>query len=136
MQISERRRVDVFGKMWNNGLELKFIEVLQSEPIIWDQKHRNYKDKSLNHDAWNRLSEVMEISVPDLKKKKESLFASYRKYRKMVKDSYKSGCGEDEIYKPTWFAFEAMDSFLNPGLTPRSTINTTCIVSILYLLLH
>lgn len=66
--------------MWNNELELKFIEYFQSEPILWDAKHRHYKDKRLNHDAWNRLAELMEIEVPELKKKKESLFASYRKY--------------------------------------------------------
>ncbi|KAI8425466.1 hypothetical protein MSG28_007211 [Choristoneura fumiferana] len=67
----------------------------------------------------------MEIPVPELKKKKESLYASYRKYRKMVKDSCKSGAGEDEVYKPVWFAYGALDLFLGDGLTPRTQINTT-----------
>lgn len=116
--------------MWNNDLELKFIEHFQAEPILWDTKHRNYKDKSLNHDAWNRLGELMDKPVSELKKKKESLFASYRKYRKMVKDSSRSGAGENEIYKPIWFAYDALDSFLSDGLTPRTIINTQSSVSI------
>lgn len=115
--------------MWNNDVELKFIEHFHSEPILWDAKHKYYKDKSLNHDAWNRIGELMEIPVPELKKKKESLFASYRKYRKMVKDSCKSGAGENEVYKPIWFAYDALDLFLGDGLTPRTTINTTSNVS-------
>lgn len=122
--------------MWNNELEMAFIENFQAEPILWDVKHRSYKDKSLNHDAWNRIQEKMNIPVPELKKKKESLFASYRKYRKMVRDSYTSGAGEDEVYKPIWFAYDALDSFLNDGLTPRATINTTSRVRNLYLLIN
>lgn len=56
--------------MWNNELEMAFIENFQAEPILWDVKHRSYKDKSLNHDAWNRIQEKMNIPVPELKKKK------------------------------------------------------------------
>ncbi|KAK9873273.1 hypothetical protein WA026_021762 [Henosepilachna vigintioctopunctata] len=43
----------------------------------------------------------------------------------MVRDSCTSGAGEDEVYKPIWFAYDALDAFLNDGLTPRATINTT-----------
>ncbi|KAJ8720808.1 hypothetical protein PYW08_006273 [Mythimna loreyi] len=43
----------------------------------------------------------------------------------MVRDSYTSGAGEEEVYKPIWFAYDALDAFLNDGLTPRATINTT-----------
>ncbi|CAH1999561.1 unnamed protein product [Acanthoscelides obtectus] len=110
--------------MWDNDIELKFIEFFQAEPILWDTKHRNYKNKNLNHDAWGRIAQLMDLPIPDLKKKKESLFASYRKYRKMVKDSHQSGAGENELYKPVWFAYEALDGFLSDGLTPKITINT------------
>lgn len=54
----------------------------------------------------------------------------------MVRDSYTSGAGEDEVYKPIWFAYDALDSFLNDGLTPRATINTTSRVRNLYLLIN
>ncbi|KAF5290738.1 hypothetical protein FQA39_LY14657 [Lamprigera yunnana] len=50
--------------MWSNELELKFIEHFHSEPILWDSKHRNYKDKTLNYDAWNRIWELMDMPVP------------------------------------------------------------------------
>lgn len=48
----------------------------------------------------------------------------------MVKDSSRSGAGENKIYKPIWFAYDALDSFLSDGLTPTTIINTQPSVSI------
>lgn len=66
--------------MWNNELEMAFIENFQAEPILWDVKHRSYKDKSLNHDAWNRIQEKMNIPIPEFKKKER---ISFRKLQKI-----------------------------------------------------
>lgn len=71
-----------------------------------------------------RISEVIDIPVAKLKKKKDSLMSSYRTYRKKVRDSQRSGAGTSEIYKPIWFAFEMMDSFMGEGLTCKKTQNT------------
>ncbi|KAL1488450.1 hypothetical protein ABEB36_014921 [Hypothenemus hampei] len=109
---------------WNNDLELQFLEHYQGEPVLWDAKHRYHKDKNKNNDAWFRISSSMGIDVAGLKKKRDSLLSSFRKYRKIVKDSVHSGAGAGEIYKPVWFAFELMNSFLGEGLTCKSTINT------------
>ncbi|KAH9628618.1 hypothetical protein HF086_007823 [Spodoptera exigua] len=65
----------------------------------------------ISHDAWMRVSTVMEIPIEELKKKKDSLMSSYRSYKGKVKKSIQSGAGADDIYQPTWFAFEAMNAF-------------------------
>ncbi|KAL1492478.1 hypothetical protein ABEB36_010728 [Hypothenemus hampei] len=116
---------------WNNDLELQFLEHYQGEPVLWDAKHRYHKDKNKNNDAWFRISSSMGIDVTGLKKKRDSLLSSFRKYRKIVKDSVHSGAGAGEIYKPVWFAFKLMNSFLGEGLTCKSTINTISNVTIL-----
>ncbi|XP_050302079.1 uncharacterized protein LOC126740192 [Anthonomus grandis grandis] len=36
----------------------------------------------------------------------------------------KSGAGRDEVYKPTWFAYDTMVDFLQPVYSPRVTIST------------
>ncbi|RVE42445.1 hypothetical protein evm_012902 [Chilo suppressalis] len=110
--------------VWNNELELSLIEYFRAEPVLWDVKLKNYKNKLKQHDAWMRISTVMEIPVDELKKKKDSLMSSYRSYKGKVKKSVQSGAGADEIYEPTWFAYEAMNAFLGDTLTCKKNMNT------------
>lgn len=55
---------------WNNELELKLIECYQSEPILWQSKHKEHKNKNKIHDAWTRISDILYIPVGELKKKR------------------------------------------------------------------
>ena len=57
---------------WNNELELKLIECYQSEPILWQSKHKEHKNKI--HDAWTRISDLLNIPVVELKKKRIHLY--------------------------------------------------------------
>ncbi|KOB79173.1 Uncharacterized protein OBRU01_00964 [Operophtera brumata] len=109
---------------WSNDRELVFLECYQAEPVLWQAQHEGHKNKNKTHDAWTRISAIMEIPVPDLKKKRDSLMSSYRTYRKKVKDSIHSGASTDEVYKPIWFAYETMDSFLGEGVACNKTINS------------
>ncbi|KAJ8931017.1 hypothetical protein NQ314_016122 [Rhamnusium bicolor] len=61
----------------------------------------------------------IDFSIETLKKKKESLMATYRLLRKKVVFSARFGKGD--IYKPSWFAFKKMNSFLNT--TFKNNIN-------------
>lgn len=70
--------------VWKNETEMLFLEHYHSESVLWDAKHPYYKDKNKNHDAWRRISNVMDIEINQLKKKKDSLLSSYRFYRKKV----------------------------------------------------
>jgi len=38
--------------------------------------------------------------------------------------SNKSEAGTDQVLKPSWFAYEKMESFLKPVYEKRDTINT------------
>ncbi len=84
--------------------------------MLWDPKHPNHIDRIDVNDAWGRISEMLNIPVADLKKKKNSLMAKLRMHRRKIKAFQATGSGADDINKPIWFAFDLMNSFLGEGL--------------------
>lgn len=113
------------------------MEIYQTEPVLWDPSHRFHKDKKHLHDAWVRISEQVELSVPELKKKRDSMMATYRGHLRKIKNSQKSGAGAEAVYRPIWFAFDLMNSFLQQLYECKKTTNTETEVSLfLFLLLH
>ncbi|XP_063387072.1 uncharacterized protein LOC134680010 [Cydia fagiglandana] len=122
--IKMEKDVQIQNIQWNNQIELLFIQLYQAEPILWDVSLRDYKNKLRTYDAWSRISDILEIPVDKLQQKRNSLLSSYRAYKLKVKKSIKSGAGADEIYKPSWFAYEVLDSFLRDKDTPKKTITT------------
>jgi hypothetical protein len=55
---------------WPNEFTLKFLELYQNEPVIWDLMHLYQKDRKQINDAWVRLNGQLKFSVTELKKKK------------------------------------------------------------------
>ncbi|XP_077286545.1 uncharacterized protein LOC143911526 [Arctopsyche grandis] len=110
--------------VWSKDRELSLLECFQAEPILWQSKHKDYKKKNLVHNAWKRIGAIMCIPLTECKKKKDSLMSSYRGYKKKVKDSIHSGAGSSEVYKPIWFAYDVIGSFLGEGLHCKEMINS------------
>ncbi len=102
------------GMEWSNEMILKFLNIYENEPMIWNASHPEHKNRNAVHDAWKRIETQLgnKYSVTDLKKKKESLMASFRTRLRKVKESKNSGGGFSDEYKPAWFAYEAMARFL------------------------
>lgn len=111
---------------WPNELVLKFLEVYENEPVIWNSTMPNHKNRNYVFDAWKRIETKLgnKYSINELKNKKDSLMASFRACVKKVKDSCKSGAGSDDIHKPTWFAYDAMEKFLRDRVKPRETLGS------------
>jgi hypothetical protein len=119
---------------WSNEVTLEFLRLYELEPVIWDPKERQHKDRSSVGAAWKRIEASLNIkcSVQELKKKKESLMATFRPLLKRVKASMKTGKDADDIFKPSWFAFETMAKFLHGIYQPRKAINT----QVCYVVMH
>lgn len=109
---------------WTHGSILKFLELYRNEPVLWDPTHAYHKDNEQINEAWIRLSEQTEFSATELKKKKNSLMSIFRGHLRKKKASKESGADEIDIYKPIWFAYEYMESFLAPIHECQTTINT------------
>lgn len=109
---------------WTNEILIKFVELYQSEDILWNAKHRNHKDKTKMNDAWCRISKILNIPIEDLKNKKNSIMATFRGHLRKKKASIKSGAGQNDIYRPIWFLYDQMESFLGKLNDCNLTLNT------------
>ncbi|CAH2088948.1 unnamed protein product [Euphydryas editha] len=103
---------------------LTFLEAYQNEPCLWNSKDADHKNRQKINDAWTRLSIIMNKSVKELKTKKEILMATFRRHLKKKNDSIRSGAGSDDVYKPIWFAYDLMESFLGPVYTCSNNVNS------------
>lgn len=65
----------------------------------------------------------VKTDITEIKKKKDSLMATYRKLLSKVKLSKGTGSGAKDVFKPDWFAYDAM-AFLHGVYTPKKTIST------------
>jgi hypothetical protein len=64
------------------------------------------------------ISKEMKKTVNEIKRKLESLQASYKRERRLEVSTRRSGAGADEVFHSKWFAFKAMQ-FLNDKFSPR-----------------
>ncbi|XP_061383600.1 uncharacterized protein LOC116770408 [Danaus plexippus] len=109
---------------WSKKETFQFLKLFQKEPMIWDPKNKFHKNNHKVNDAWARLSEEMCRPVPELKNKKNSLMATFRQHLRRKKQSLKSGAGEDDVYKPVWLYYDAMETFLASVYKCHTSINT------------
>lgn len=106
---------------WSTDITLEFLHLYEMESVIWDPKNPTHKDRNEIADAWKRIRDALSIecSVKMLKRKKESLMASFRTLFTKVKESRESSSGE--VFKPCWFAYETMENFLKTVYQPRKS---------------
>ncbi|CAG9792765.1 unnamed protein product [Diatraea saccharalis] len=114
-----------FNMNWDNETVLRFLELYQMNPCIWDPQNNNHRNRQRVNDAWNNIKESLGLpcSVRDLKKKKECLMSAYRSYKGKIKKSEISAADANDLYQPTWYAFPLMDSFLGSVYTCNISIN-------------
>ncbi|CAG5035590.1 unnamed protein product [Parnassius apollo] len=110
---------------WSNEESLSFLKHYQMEPCIWNPKDANHKDKKKQADAWIRLAELTGRPVKEIKNKKGDIDDYFSQaLEKKKRESMRPGAGAEEIYNPTWYAYETMESFLLPVYTCNEGINT------------
>lgn len=100
---------------WTNQRVLEFLELLKEERTIWDPNDRHHHTKRKVEEAWHRLRNKLGNDIPltELKAKKRSLMATFRPLLKKKIISVMSGAVNDEdVYQPTWFAYDIMESFM------------------------
>lgn len=112
---------------WTNETVMRFLDLYQMHPCIWDPKNGGHKVKTKVSDAWIDIKNNMgepDCTVKELKKKKDSLMSMYRGYKTKVRKSEISGAGASEVFSPSWFAYEFMDSFLSGIYKCNTSMNT------------
>lgn len=118
---------------WSSDQIFEFLDLYQAQPVLWNPKHPLHRNRNGIKDCWNKIQKdfSLECSVEVLKKKRDSLMATFRPLLAKVKKSMASGVGIDEVFKPTWFVYEKMAGFLKPVYQARDTTDTEVIYIII-----
>ncbi|KAF5271250.1 hypothetical protein FQR65_LT17668 [Abscondita terminalis] len=99
------------------------IKLYGTKDLLWNSKSPHYHNKSLRQDAWNEISSIMVVPVPELKKKMTTLMASYRREKSRIGKSLITGSGANEVYVSKWFAFDDFN-FMKDKNLPNETSDT------------
>ncbi|XP_064626594.1 uncharacterized protein LOC135487127 [Lineus longissimus] len=103
----------------------KFIELVQNRPGIWDVTSKEYKNKHIK--SLNKIEVAREMGAEwteeDVQDKFNNLRTYYMKCSADVMKSKASGAGADDVLKPKWQFYNALDAFLKISTTPRKTVS-------------
>lgn len=104
-----------------------FIAIYESETCLWKLKSKEYHDRTKRSVAIKRLLLKLKESKPsaivaDVKSKINSLRTCYKREKKKVEDSLKSGSGTDEVYNPKLWYYGLM-SFIDDQDEPRKSFS-------------
>jgi len=116
---------------WSNNRVLALIENIKEYPCLWNAKDEEYKNKNKKLDCLKCLSVKYQCSPDDVKKKWANLLQVYRACRRKIKCSTKSGIEQNDVYKPTWFAFNCMNSFMVDVYVPHGISDSLVSISFL-----
>ena len=84
---------------------IKFINLYEQHPVLWDVSNCFNKIKYKKAEAWDSISGELKVNVAELKKM-NSLLATYRKVRQKIIDPGRSGSGAEEVNSPNCFAYQ------------------------------
>ncbi|CAH1113552.1 unnamed protein product [Psylliodes chrysocephalus] len=106
---------------WSNDSVLQLINAYRIRPVLWNSLDSYYKIKNKKEDAWRELADMLNTDIAEIKKKMQSLLASFRRERQKLKTI--SGMGAEEVYDTKWFAFKSL-LFLKDKNQPVETQDT------------
>lgn len=107
---------------WTDDKVLVLIEEYKSRPGLWEPNHPHYKYANRKNEYWRSLANAVQTNVAEVKKKLNSLLASFRRERAKVKKT--SGKSSKEVFQSNWFAYNSMAFLLHKFKfqpTPRSS---------------
>lgn len=120
---------------WTSEQNIKFVELYKDQTNLWNCLDPNYKNRDLRKASLEHIR--MELGLQDtneVTKKIKNLRSTYNQELLKIEKSKKSGCGTDDIYKPSIKWFDAMDYIMKIiNLKEKQTTSNLVQVSILLL---
>ncbi|GBP09543.1 hypothetical protein EVAR_76553_1 [Eumeta japonica] len=91
----------------------EFINIYRNEPCFWKIKSTDYHHRDKKNAAYNKLIEQYRKLEPNANrdvvvKKFNALGTNYRKEKRNVEESTRSGAGTSEVYEPTLWYYELL----------------------------
>lgn len=112
----------------NKTFLVEFIEEYKKFPCLWRIKSEEYRDRNQKNKAYEHLLNKMKeveagATIQMVKNKIDSMRGCFRKELKKIKDSQRSGAGEEDVYIPHLWYFKNL-MFLKDQETPRDGISS------------
>ena len=91
----------------------RFLEEYRELPVLWQVRSTEYSNRGKRDEAWDLLVQFTREKIADadlnfVKKKVDSIRASFRKELRRVRESKRSGASGDDVYKPTLWYFDLL----------------------------
>ena len=94
-------------KDWTDDEILLLIDLLESNPCLWDIHHKDYSKRDLKEIAYSDIAESFDTNIASIKTKINSLRTQFGK--ELTKErSTKSGQSTDELYSSNWTHFDKL----------------------------
>ncbi|XP_019769338.2 uncharacterized protein LOC109543862 isoform X2 [Dendroctonus ponderosae] len=107
------------GRMWSTESTCKLIELYREHPLLWESKHKHYKNHYKRADALKEICLALNIdSIDDVKKKIKNINTQYTRERKKYKNMRKLGAGKHFVAK--WFGYELLGFLRDKNKSPNS----------------
>lgn len=102
----------------------QFLDLFEKENLLWNPKNPLNKNRGEVQNSWARIHAAfpVECSITELKRKRDALMATFRPLLRRVKASLNNG--SEDVFKPTWYAYERMAKFLIPIYDGKLLNNT------------
>ena len=105
---------------WTQSETLLLIAAFERCSCLWNTSLKVYKNKNKKQDAWRDIGTELKIRAEDAEAKMKSVLSAYRREKRKVTLSKKSGSGTADVFEPTWFAYESLN-FMSNINKPRRT---------------
>nr|CAH7767970.1 unnamed protein product [Callosobruchus chinensis] len=69
---------------WNNDNVLELINAYRVRPVLWNSLDPYYKNKNKKEDAWRELADMLTTDTAEIKKKMQTLLASFRREKQKL----------------------------------------------------
>lgn len=104
--------------MWSEDNVNDLIELYHQHSVLWDVKHKDYKNRSKKHEAIRNISMTLECDMLEVERKITVLMAQFRKTRKKIQNMKKSGMEDEYIERNTWYGYKQL-MFLADRIKPN-----------------
>ncbi|KAG8229235.1 hypothetical protein J437_LFUL007921 [Ladona fulva] len=97
---------------WSSKDVIRLIGAYRERPELWDHNDNNYKVLSRKNEAWNDIANMCGTDTLEVRRKMNSVLASFRRERKKV-EMAKQGAGENDEVCSSWFGYEHLQFLID-----------------------
>ncbi|XP_078135832.1 uncharacterized protein LOC144536521 isoform X2 [Sander vitreus] len=104
--------------LWTEALEEEMISMVEERPPLYNVSEKNYSNRGVKADCWRQITEKINISEKETKKKWESLRTQFSRYRKL---SPSGSSGTDKTPRQKWILRRLQ--FLEPHTKSKDSVS-------------